>query len=96
MKKSTDNGNKIGRDADSGRNIPVSVAERRPKTTVVETRTPLARERRSKKLALLRWGLLISYCPFAINFYFPLFIKKWICRPLLFLTMAKEMNLCFE
>lgn len=40
MKKQNSGSNKIGRDAGTGRYIPVSEAERRPKTTVVEKRTP--------------------------------------------------------
>jgi len=39
---SSNSGNKgkIGRDAETGRYIPVDVAKRRPKTTVIEPRTP--------------------------------------------------------
>ena len=36
MAKGRGNGNKIGRDAKTGRFIPVKEAERRPNTTVVE------------------------------------------------------------
>ena len=38
MQKNNGGSNKIGRDAGSGQFIPVSEAQRRPKTTVVETR----------------------------------------------------------
>jgi hypothetical protein len=34
------NGGKIGRDAGTGQFIPVREAERRPKETVIERRTP--------------------------------------------------------
>lgn len=40
MKKQADSDNKIGRDAGTGRFIPVSEAKRRPKTTIIETRQP--------------------------------------------------------
>jgi hypothetical protein len=39
MKKSS-SGNGRGRDAGTGRFIPIKEAERRPKTTVIERRTP--------------------------------------------------------
>ena len=38
--KKSSSGNKIGRDARTGQYIPVKEAERRPNTTVVETRKP--------------------------------------------------------
>ncbi|MDN5836315.1 MAG: hypothetical protein L0H12_03070 [Nitrosospira sp.] len=43
MKKQTDNGNKRGRDAGTGRFIPVSEAKRRPKTTIIKTRQPTSK-----------------------------------------------------
>lgn len=39
-KSKSGNSGKIGRDAGTGQFIPVREAERRPKTTVIETRTP--------------------------------------------------------
>jgi hypothetical protein len=42
-------GHKIGREADTGRFIPVKEAERRPKTTVVETIKPPSRPAPKKK-----------------------------------------------
>ena len=48
MKKQSDTGDKIGRDAGSGKFITVKEAERRPKTTVVETRTPPGSPKRKK------------------------------------------------
>ncbi|WP_074630555.1 MULTISPECIES: hypothetical protein [Nitrosospira] len=39
-KSNSGNSGKIGRDAGTGQFIPVREAQRRPKTTVVETRTP--------------------------------------------------------
>jgi hypothetical protein len=37
--------NKIGRDAESGRFIPVKEAEKRPKTTVIETIQPTKKKK---------------------------------------------------
>ena len=44
-KSGSGNGGKIGRDAGTGQFIPVREAERRPKETVVETRTPPSKKK---------------------------------------------------
>lgn len=44
-KSGSGNGGKIGRDAGTGQFIPVREAERRPKTTVIETRTPPSKKK---------------------------------------------------
>lgn len=46
MKKgNSGNGGKNGRDAGTGQFIPISEALRRPKTTVIETRTPPSKKK---------------------------------------------------